>query len=355
MYLNAVLNIYGGTGRNKIILFPYRFLKPKRKGTNKMELNELFMKAMEQKKIEGVKEQTIYCYYSLYKNNVKNTEVATMDIAKIKTLNLQEIINNMLAAGKKRTTIENAKKMLNTVFNYGVFAEYISYNPAARLRIGRNEEKPPVRKFTVYELNAFFNTLASDDRNCIQAYNLFMILLSTGLRIREALALNESDVDLMNKTIRVNKAINKFNKMDTTKTTGSTAILPLNNTAIHFFKAQINNLNQYNYYNKGRSEKYNGSNFVFIDFNTGKRLHYHTAFRIFNKTKAKAGINASLTPHSFRHTYASMLFNVDNINVYQVTKLLRHSDISTTVKYYTETTAEDLRATNNIIDNIINI
>lgn len=55
----------------------------------------------------------------------------------------------------------------------------------------------------------------------------FLLCLYQGLRKGEALAITREDVDFKNKTLRINKSINKNNRFDTTKNKQSNRIMPL--------------------------------------------------------------------------------------------------------------------------------
>ncbi len=57
---------------------------------------------------------------------------------------------------------------------------------------------------------------------------------------------------------------------------------------------------------------------------------------IFNRLKKKTGIK-ELSPHKLRHSYATYLVK-NNVNIYQVSKLLGHTNINTTMRYLHEDT-----------------
>lgn len=57
---------------------------------------------------------------------------------------------------------------------------------------------------------------------------------------------------------------------------------------------------------------------------------------VFKRLKKKTGIK-ELSPHKLRHSYATYLVK-NNINIYQVAKLLGHTNINTTMRYLHEDT-----------------
>ncbi len=58
----------------------------------------------------------------------------------------------------------------------------------------------------------------------------------------------------------------------------------------------------------------------------------HTIQNILDEWLAKAGINKRLTFHCARHTFATMMLELD-VDIYVVSKLLGHTNVSTTQVY----------------------
>ncbi len=66
--------------------------------------------------------------------------------------------------------------------------------------------------------------------------DLFLITLYQGLRKGEALAITGEDIDFINKTLTINKAINEHNEFDTTKNLSSNRVMPLFENSIEILK-----------------------------------------------------------------------------------------------------------------------
>jgi site-specific recombinase XerD len=82
------------------------------------------------------------------------------------------------------------------------------------------------------------------------------------------------------------------------------------------------------------------SNIVFTY--QGKPIKQDFISKKFKKYVIKANLNPNLNFHSLRHTFASWLVQ-RGVSIYEVSKLLGHSDIKVT-KIYSHLSAEDLRA-----------
>jgi integrase/recombinase XerD len=63
-----------------------------------------------------------------------------------------------------------------------------------------------------------------------------------------------------------------------------------------------------------------------------KRMSYSMAYKIVKKCTKAAGITKEITTHSFRRSRATHLLDGD-LDLYFVSKFLRHSDINTTLRY----------------------
>ena len=75
----------------------------------------------------------------------------------------------------------------------------------------------------------------------------------------------------------------------------------------------------------------------------GKHLTLRALLYSFEKASEKAGIYPSVTPHSMRHLYASVLL-AGNLPPATVSKLLGHSNPRTTLEWYYDLTRDQRRA-----------
>jgi site-specific recombinase XerD len=73
---------------------------------------------------------------------------------------------------------------------------------------------------------------------------------------------------------------------------------------------------------------------LIINLETRFVLHTDSIQTICQRIQDKANIEQSITPHKWRHTFASR-FNENNGNTFVLMKLLGHKDIKTTQRYVT--------------------
>lgn len=76
---------------------------------------------------------------------------------------------------------------------------------------------------------------------------------------------------------------------------------------------------------------------------TGRKINPKEVRNIINRIKSKAGIEMSISPHTFRHTFATHMLN-EGADIRAVQELLGHENLSTTT-IYTHLTNEKLRRT----------
>jgi integrase len=159
--------------------------------------------------------------------------------------------------------------------------------------------------------------------------DVIVFAVLTGMRRGEIMNLKWSDVDLLNKYVRV-----ETSKTFKTKQ-GKRRIVPLNDTVISLLKAK-----------EGKSP----SEYVFTL--NDEKLYEDWVGHLFKSYVIKAKLNGRLHFHSLRHTFASWLVQ-DGVSLYEVQKLLGHSSSSVT-EVYSHLQPEQMHGTVNRIHLMLN-
>ena len=157
-----------------------------------------------------------------------------------------------------------------------------------------------------------------------------LVCVCFGLRISEALALRWSDVDWMNRTLRVERGIVEQN-VDDVKTDGSRKLL----TVADELMQRLQLWKQMTIFTAERE-------WIFASpVKIGRLPYSYTGvWRELQRAAEAAGIGG-LGTHAFRHTYRSWLDAVGTpIAVQQ--KLMRHSDIRTTLNIYGDVVTDEM-------------
>ena len=200
---------------------------------------------------------------------------------------------------------------------------YISSNPFRRVQKPKTKELQPVF-FTKDEMRTLLNGVTNT-----QFRNLYIIALFTGLRLEELLNLKWNDIDLAGKVIHVRNSAtfttkDKKNRSVPMNEQVYQVILSMNGTATH----------------------------ELVFHSKGRRLNAEWVSRKFKQYIRKLGLNDKLHFHSLRHTFASWLVQ-DGVSLYEVQKLLGHSNILVT-QVYANLQPERLHSTVNRISIALN-
>ncbi len=243
----------------------------------------------------------------------------SMPIRSIKAQQIYSFILSFANSGVAKKTVITQKIVVNLIFRYALIRNEIENNPVNGIPIPKNLIKTSRKLPTAGEME-----IVSKSIN--QPFGLFFFLiLYTGLRRGEALALKYEDIDKENNMINVSKSIyhdgntpilkkpkteNAYRKiilLDCLKN-----ILPDKKTGIIFSNAQNKWLtsSQYNQLIKSYCQK------------TGLKI----------------------TAHQLRHAYATILYEA-GIPDKDAQDLLGHAQISTTRDIYTHISERQKRET----------
>lgn len=85
--------------------------------------------------------------------------------------------------------------------------------------------------------------------------------------------------------------------------------------------------------------------------NMDEKMHRAQVYRIVNRIAQKAGVNKTISTHTFRRSRATNLLNA-GIDISDVSRLLRHQNLSTTMNYLRLSVGDLQRKLKNINDNV---
>lgn len=265
-----------------------------------------------------------------------------VQMGSITTDDLQTFIN-LLSKNKSYSTVKKHYEFLKNVFGHAIKTNKLSFDPCLAIELPKERNMSVKTKkaeiLTQEETDAIYqfnNTLKQSQNQFFKHVPVLLIMLNTGIRVGEMLALEWSDVDLKKRKMVINKNLtrakirdeagnvigkNKETFCSSTKTTSSERILPLNDTTVEL----LNQIKAYNKRNKIES-MYVASTL------SGGYVSERNLLRTFSSVLGVIGAS-HYTIHSLRHTYASRLLK-SGIHVSVVSKLLGHADINTTYKTY---------------------
>lgn len=270
-------------------------------------------------------------------------------IDKITPILLQEIVNKW-AKNANTAAIINGKRekgkckdyrlllnIIKRIFEYGIQLGAINSNPAIQVVPPKlnNREIKKIKFFSNEELRKFLTYLDSLEPTIENQMRktLYLLLLSTGLRIGEALALNWSDIDFIHKTLSVNKTIvqaieNRNSVQQNAKTRESNRTITLDENTIHLLME----------WKKCQNNKVVSISDLPIFSYQDSTCKYVNEQRTLKKHFKLAKVS-DIGFHGFRHTHASLLMNND-VNPKEIQARLGHADYAITMNTYSHL-AED--------------
>jgi len=237
-------------------------------------------------------------------------KLADEPVRMIRTSHLQKIIDDMIEEGLGRSSLEKAKTLCGILLEIAVNDDIIKTNYARAIKLPPSR-KPKKETFTDLEIRQVEKLAQEGD---VWAGTV-MILLYTGMRVGELVALTRFQIDPQNWVITGGI------KTDA----GRDRPMPVHSRILPYV--------QY-WYNTG------GPRLIHKD---GKPIsvNYYRKY-CFYPALERAGITRHLTPHATRHTFATLLARA-GVQPAHIQALMGHSDYSVTANTYTHPAIEELR------------
>lgn len=239
----------------------------------------------------------------------------------IKDIEYKDILDyiNYLKDNHKSTSVNRSLSCLRSYYDFLIRNRKIKNNPFNLVHSMKKEKKLP----EYFKYNEYVELINSIDVNTdlgIRNKCIFEVLLCTGCRVNELVNIKLDDIDINNQEIKV---LGKGNK-ERIVYLGSYAVDSLND----YLKIRNNILKNKN------------NNYLFLN-HLGNKITTRGVRDIIDKILLKSSTNLKITPHTFRHSFATMLLN-EGCDLKSVQELLGHVSLSTT-SIYTHVSNEELK------------
>lgn len=242
-------------------------------------------------------------------------------------------IQNYLSLLHKQYKMRSVKRKISSLkafFTYLVDEDMILSSPFEKLRIKLHEpfilpKTIPLGAINLILQNAYnkknsFNNKSSYQYNaCLRDIAVLELLFATGMRVSELCSLVPDSIDLRNGVIRI------YGKGSKER------IIQVGNSDVLFAVCT--------YYN-AFSSKIQEIGWFFVN-RLGNPLSAQSVRNMINMYVELAGIDQHITPHMFRHSFATLLLEED-VDIRYIQQLLGHSSITTT-QIYTHVTSKKQR------------
>lgn len=223
-------------------------------------------------------------------------------VAEISVPDVNRYLSNFIDHKFALKTVQAQKSVISTIYAHAILNGKATQNPARGFELPRHLPKTPRTAPSDEDIRK----VATGDYEWL----LPRILIYTGMRRGEVLALDWSDIDRNKKTITINKVIvydgNRPILEHRTKTEAGNRTIPLPDALARYLPPN----------SRGRLFDYK----------------YHTLCKKWREWSKALGVDCTM--HQLRHAYASLLLDA-GVTAKDAQVVLGHSDVSVTQNIYT--------------------
>ncbi len=247
-------------------------------------------------------------------------EKGITEVSKVTRTSLNSYILHLEKEGKATTTISRVLASMKAFFHYELSCGRIRRDPAELIKAPRVEKKLPTI-LTVEEVNCLLAQPGGEAPKEIRDKAMLELLYATGIRVSELIHLKLEDVNLNVGFITCRDGVKE--------------------RTVPFGKVARQSLMDYMERARKVLLKGNESEWLFTNC-SGKPMSRQGFWKIIKYYGEKAGIQADITPHTLRHSFAAHLLK-SGADVHAVQAMLGHSDMATTQAYMAYSRAGEMR------------
>ena len=216
-------------------------------------------------------------------------------------------------------TVKRKIASLKAFLHYLEYKEIIAQNPFNKLQIRFREPIILPKTIPIHTIETLLNTIYDQYHNDSSDYRkkaslrdiaVIELLFATGIRISELCTIPYQNIDLQNNIIVI-------------KGKGAKERL------IHICDEHV--ITALNTYRSEYNAEIHSCGYFFVN-NIGNRLSDQSVREMINKYCHIADIQQHITPHMFRHSFATLLLE-ENVDIRYIQTMLGHSSINVTEIY----------------------
>ena len=273
-------------------------------------------------KIErSLSDNTIDSYLRDVRKLAKFSEEKELDELQITKAEVKEFIAFINTEGISARSQSRIISGIKAFYKYLILEDYLTINPTELIESPKIGLKLP-DTLSILEIDSLICAIDLSHPQGERNRAILETLYSCGLRVSELTNLKLSNIRFKEGYIKV---VGKGNKE---------RFAPIGSSAIKFLKIYINEIRNHQNIKKGSED------IVFLN-RRGNKLTRVMIFTIIKQLAEKIGLKKKISPHTFRHSFATHLIE-GGADLRAIQEMLGHESITTT-EIYTHLDREFLR------------
>ena len=254
-----------------------------------------------------------------YKKDISTfLTIVKKDFDKINHFDIRNFLSYLLKKKYKRTSIARKIATLRTLFRFFLREGIVNTNPLVYISSFQKEKNIPVF-LDIPEVEILLTLPDITTLSGLRNKAVLETLYGTGIRVSELINLRVDDIDGLGGVVKVKGKRNKER------------IIPIGEKALESIESYLNHPERVFF----ETEKA-----IFLNLR-GKKITSRSITRIVKKYVNLASIQKKVSPHTFRHSFATHLMNA-GCTLRAIQEMLGHSSLSTT-QIYTHVTVNKLK------------
>jgi len=269
----------------------------------------------------SLSENTIDSYLRDIRKLAKFSEEKDLNELQITKAEVKEFIASI---NKEEISARSQSRIISGIkafYKYLILEDYLKVNPTELIESPRIGMKLP-DTLSIEEIDSLISAIDLSHPQGERNRSILEVLYSCGLRVSELTNLKLSNIRFKEGYIKV---LGKGNKE---------RFAPIGSSAIKFLNIYLNEIRNHQTIKKGSED------IVFLN-RRGNKLTRVMIFTIIKQLSEKIGMKKKISPHTFRHSFATHLIE-GGADLRAVQEMLGHESITTT-EIYTHLDREYLR------------
>ena len=244
---------------------------------------------------------------------------AELDFARVDADVVRNWMVSLMDDGRAATSVNRKLSSLRSFYRFLLKRKVVSVDPMLKV-VGPKKKKPLPSFVREKDMDRLLDGLLFDEsfEGC-RDRTILEVFYATGMRRSELMGLNDADVDLSAKLIKVTGKRNKQR------------LIPFGDELAEDLLNYI----------KVRNETLSQGAEAFFVLKNGARMYSEAIYRLVRRYLSGVVTLKKRSPHVLRHTFATAMLN-GKAELRAVRELLGHESLATT-EVYTHTTFEELK------------